>query len=316
MSEHGTRRRAPQTAKEPGCEGFRSLLVPVDLTPGSDRVLARLALLPLADEARVTLLHVVPGSVPARERPAAESDASKALAVELRHLRKSLPRGVTAEAMVRVGAPAREIATCAKRVKAEIIVVGRGGGRALRDAFLGSTAERIVRRAQLPVLVVRLPGRAQYQRPALALDLDDAAHDVLRVLLRMLPRPRPSVAVIHAFHAPYQSLVYPSIAADEADSRRDELQLRVTKKLRTLLSTALAEAKVPPQEAPFWRVQVRYGSPRMVVEKALKKGESDLLVVGTHGYSGAAYVLLGTVAGDLLREARCDVLVVPPAARK
>jgi nucleotide-binding universal stress UspA family protein len=316
MSEDTKKRRAPGKTTEAGCEGFRSLLVPVDLTPVSDRVLARLAHLPLAEDARVTLLHVVPGSIHARDRPAAESDANKALAAELRHLRKSLPRSVTLEAIVRVGAPAKEIAAAASRVKAELIVVGRGGGRALRDAFLGSTAERIVRRAQLPVLVVRLPGRSVYQRPALALDLDDAAHDVVRVLLRMLPSPRPSVAVIHAFHAPYQSLVYPSLAGEEADTRKDELQLRVAGKLRALLSTALAEAEVPPGEAPFWRVQVRHGSPRLVVEKALARSESDLLVVGTHGYSGAAYVLLGTVAGDLLREARCDVLVVPPRARK
>jgi nucleotide-binding universal stress UspA family protein len=48
------------------------------------------------------------------------------------------------------------------------------------------------------------------------------------------------------------------------------------------------------------------------VEKAMKRAETDLLVLGTRGYSAAAHVLLGTVAGDLLRAAKCDVLVVPP----
>ena len=47
----------------------------------------------------------------------------------------------------------------------------------------------------------------------------------------------------------------------------------------------------------------------------MTRAETDLLVLGTHGYSGAAYVLLGTVAGELRRVARCDVLVVPPASR-
>lgn len=45
-------------------ERFRSLLVPVDLTAISDRVLGRVALLPLADGTRVTLLHVVPKNLP------------------------------------------------------------------------------------------------------------------------------------------------------------------------------------------------------------------------------------------------------------
>ena len=50
-----------------------------------------------------------------------------------------------------------------------------------------------------------------------------------------------------------------------------------------------------------------------MVEKAVKKADTDLLLLGTHGYSGMAYVLLGTVAGDMLRAAKCDVLIVPPA---
>ena len=49
-----------------------------------------------------------------------------------------------------------------------------------------------------------------------------------------------------------------------------------------------------------------------MVEKALKKAESDLLVLGTRAYSGIALMFLGTVAGELLRAAQCDVLVVPP----
>jgi nucleotide-binding universal stress UspA family protein len=58
------------------------------------------------------------------------------------------------------------------------------------------------------------------------------------------------------------------------------------------------------------------GSPRGVVEKAIKKAQTDLLVLGTRGYSGAAFVFLGTVAGDLLRAAQCDVLMVPPTRRR
>lgn len=69
---------------------LHSLLVPVDLTPGSDRVLGRLSLFPLADEARVTLLHVVPGSMPLRQQRRAERDANRALAYEARHVRKQI----------------------------------------------------------------------------------------------------------------------------------------------------------------------------------------------------------------------------------
>ena len=54
----------------------------------------------------------------------------------------------------------------------------------------------------------------------------------------------------------------------------------------------------------------------IAVSDVISKAETDLLVLGTRGYSGAAYAFLGTVSGDLLREAKCDVLVVPPAATR
>ncbi len=293
--------------------GLHALLVPVDLTPSSDRILGRVARLPLAEGARVTLLHVVPGSLPPGLQKRAERDAQKTLAEEVRHLRKQIHKKVSVTSLVRVGAPAKEIAECASRVQAELIVMGRGGGRALRDTFLGSTAERVVRQTQRPVLVVRLPARGCYERPALALDLDHAAHEVVRLMLLVLPPPRPRVEVIHAFGTPYQGIVYPSLLEDEAEERKDDLRVEATRALTKLLSTSLAHANVPPEQAPRFRCHVRHGSPRLVVEKTTRKAESDLLVLGTHGYAGAAYLFLGTVAGDLLRAAKCDVLIVPPA---
>ncbi len=292
---------------------LRSLLVPVDLTPSSDRILGRLALLPLADDARVTLLHVVPGNLPPREQPDAERDAKRALAAEARHLRKTLPKSVSVETLVKLGAATKEIVACTKRVQADLVVMGRAGGRALRDAFLGSTAERVVRQARVPVLVVRLPARSAYSRPALALDLDQAAHEIVRLMLLVLPPPRPPAEVIHAYDIPYGGLIYPSLSAHESGQLKADLRLKATKRLNELLRSALSKVKLPHEQTPAWRTHVRHGSPRSVVERATRSADTDLLVLGTRGHSGPAYVFLGTIAGDLLREAKCDVLVVPPA---
>lgn len=39
---------------------------------------------------------------------------------------------------------------------------------------------------------------------------------------------------------------------------------------------------------------------------------ADLMAIGTRGRSGVEHMLLGSVAEHVLREARCDVLTVPP----
>jgi nucleotide-binding universal stress UspA family protein len=193
-----------------------------------------------------------------------------------------------------------------------MIVMGRVGGRALRDIFLGSTAEQVMRQTQLPVLVVRLPPRAPYGRPALALDLDEAAHAAVAQLLEVIPDPSSRVTVIHAYTAPYHGLVYPSLSGEDKEGYRNVYRREAVEKIGKLLAAALA--KVPPTHAPTWKTLVQFGSPRIVITKVVKREETDLLVLGTRGHSGLAYAFLGTVAGDVLRAVSCDVLVVPPAS--
>jgi nucleotide-binding universal stress UspA family protein len=294
---------------------LRSLLIALDLTPGSDRVLGRTALLPLAEDVRITLLHVVPRTLPSLARERAERDARKALTAETQVLERSVPKGAVLHSVVRVGAAPARIAQEARALKAELIVMGRGKGRTLRDLFIGSTAERVMRQGKRPVLLVRLPPRGAYRRPALALDLDRAAPEVISLLLKVMPPPRPRTTVIHAYDAPYQGMIYPSLSVDEAEEHREHYQKSALRKLERLLSTAIANAAVPAAEAPTFKPLVRNGSPRLVIEKAVRKADADLLVLGTHGHAGIAHAFLGTVAGDVLREVSCDVLVVPPRGK-
>jgi nucleotide-binding universal stress UspA family protein len=52
------------------------------------------------------------------------------------------------------------------------------------------------------------------------------------------------------------------------------------------------------------------GDPLDCVIQAAKKGKADLLVVGTHGRTGIAHLLMGSVAESILRHAPCPVLCV------
>lgn len=320
MTERTQSQRSSQQTPSSMPADFRSLLIPIDLSPGSERVVERVALLPLAPNARLTLLHVVPKRLPREASGRVEADARKALSAAAESLGRRLPKGAVIEQAVKAGAPAAEIARSAKAVRAELIVMGRGGGRALRDIFLGSTAERVIRQGQLPVLVVRLPARAPYRRPLLALDVDEAAHHVLRLALRLIPPPRPRMSLVHAYDAPFDAMVYPSLSPERAEEYRRYYRQKAQHGIAGLLASAMAEAKATSRDDRVsWKNYIRHGSPRTVVQKTVEKAHADLLVLGTHGYAGVAHAFLGTVAGDVLRDVSCDVLVVPPrrpAARK
>jgi nucleotide-binding universal stress UspA family protein len=121
--------------------------------------------------------------------------------------------------------------------------------------------------------------------------------------------------MIHAFDTPYQRLIYPSLSEEDAEEWRGELGQKAANQIAKLLAASLARASVLPADAPTWKMHVHCGSARFVIERFVRKADSDLLALGTHGYSGVTHFLLGTVAGDVLREVVCDVLVVPGRRR-
>jgi nucleotide-binding universal stress UspA family protein len=289
-----------------------SLLVAHDLGPAADRVLRRVALLPFSAKARVTLLHVVPDSLPTRGRGMARRDAAEMLQKAATALAAELPDGVTVRCAVETGAVASAVAERAEQLQSELLVVGRGGGRGAREFFLGSTAERVIRAARVPVLAVRGTARAPYRQPAMAVDNDHATSVLLPALLRVLPTPAVEVGVIHAYDVPFGGLLYPSLSTDDSGEVQDQYRRAARERVREHLAEALEEAQLPSALAPHWRMHVRVGSPRTVIARAVRQDAVDLLALGTRARRGLKVAFVGSVAGDMLRQLPCDVLMVPP----
>lgn len=63
--------------------------------------------------------------------------------------------GIRARVMKKEGIPADEIVETAKKEDVDLIVVGTLGRSALQKLLLGSVAEKVIRHAPCPVLVVR-----------------------------------------------------------------------------------------------------------------------------------------------------------------
>jgi nucleotide-binding universal stress UspA family protein len=63
------------------------------------------------------------------------------------------------------------------------------------------------------------------------------------------------------------------------------------------------------------RSEVRVGSPATEIDAAAKDLKADLICVSTHGRTGLAHLLLGSVAERIVRYAPCPVLIVRPVAK-
>ncbi len=261
------------------------VLVPVDFSPFSTHVLDRVAHLPHAREATVSLLYVVPTSVGHSVTQDGRSmvRARHRLDDDIAQLSLRLPSTVKVTASVVMGDPYQEIAARAHELTADLVVLGRHGHRAFADAMIGSTAERVVRTCTTPVLVVNQASTRPYRRALVAVDLSHSARAAFEAALRLLDAHAPEVRVLHA-----------------DDGRAWDVTSAFLDFLAPYQSTGVS-----------FEVADRRGDARAVIlaEVASMRPQPDLLVLGTHGHSTIVQQLLGSVADAVLRSAPCDVLL-------
>ncbi len=83
-------------------------------------------------------------------------------------------------------------------------------------------------------------------------------------------------------------------------------------------SRAAAEKPLATVLDPQWAagrkvvLAVVEGSPKVEIVRYARQHDIDLIVLATHGRSGLAHVLIGSVAENVVRTAPCPVLTVRP----
>jgi nucleotide-binding universal stress UspA family protein len=135
------------------------ILVPTDFSADSEHAFALAKRTAKGFAAPIVLLHVEEGAGAAPATPetlARREDARAALERAQRDLTAS---DVRSEVVIRPGDPASEILEVATSRRVAMIVIATHGWTAVSALLLGSVADRVIRYATRPVLVVRHPTR-------------------------------------------------------------------------------------------------------------------------------------------------------------
>jgi nucleotide-binding universal stress UspA family protein len=196
----------------------------------------------------------------------------------------------------------------AKKIRAELIVLGARGVSPLKTFFLGSVSHKITRHAPCSVLVAhRRPGRAL--NILSAVDGSPASHRAM-AFLDTLGVPRSAgLTLLHVVTEPLVYWIpetgfpggYGNVAAFEES----------LKALRQRGDRVLADAK-KQWEGRFKtvRVQRREGHPSGEILRAAKSTKANLLVVGRRGLSSVDRFFMGSVSQKISSYAPCAVLIV------
>lgn len=138
------------------------VLVPFDGSPLAERALAHS--LETHPEASITVLYVIDPidsmvAVEAGGLPAAdgwyETARERAETVLAGASERAAARNIDVDTVTEVGRPARTIVTYADEHDVDQIIMGGHGRRGIERAILGSVAETVMRRARMPVTVVK-----------------------------------------------------------------------------------------------------------------------------------------------------------------
>lgn len=142
----------------------KKILVPLDFSDDSRRALDYGLSLGQATGAELVLLTVIEDTFPypelfAWDHPNEEFYKSMRERA-LHHMQELLPHAPPEqhiERMVVRGRPRHEIAAVAADIGADLVVLARHGSSGIRHAFMGSTAEGVLRHSRCPVLVLPPP---------------------------------------------------------------------------------------------------------------------------------------------------------------
>ena len=147
------------------------------------------------------------------------------------------------------------------------------------------------------------------------LDFSDCSDAALEYAVFLAGELGASIDLLHAWHPPYDASPFLGqlAIADPRDGRHKTLADFVEEQAREALERVLA--RLGERGVGVAKSLLVGGSPKRAIVEAAVAGDYHLVIMGTHGRTGLAHVLMGSVAEWVLRHSSVPVLTVRAGAR-
>ncbi len=206
---------------------------------------------------------------------------------------------------VRTGKPFVEIIIARRAWLADLIVVG--GASQGEGHLLGSTSERVVRKALVPVMVAKKPLNADAKIFLVPTDFSSCASKAAETALMLAKSFGGRVLFLHVLDMyPFYTYAY-GVEAGASLPIPPPTPEEVEEEWQRFLSGL-------PLEKVECEKRTEEGQADTAIVQRAEESQADLIVMGTHGRGGLAHMLLGSVAEKVARAASCPVLTIIPEA--
>lgn len=288
----------------------RTILVPLDGSAQGEQALPLAVSIARAAKAELKLVHVIPpGNDSAHPVPPTSQHYLDLVTWRLKQM-----DGLTVVTCALLHGPVAEtLAECAAGMAADLIVMTTHGRGPISRFWLGSVADRLMRRSTVPLLLLR-PAEGQnpseaalghgFRRVLIALDGTSASEAAVA----------PAIALGNLFGATYALLrvvePMPIVVGDGMTAMPSAYDAQLFEEVVKQADANLAEVAGRMREGGLMVAthKVIGDSPARAILEAAKA--ADLTVLATHGRGGAARFFLGSVADKVIRGSESPVLLV------
>ncbi len=192
----------------------------------------------------------------------------------------------------------------------DLIAMSTSGRSGLGRLILGSTAEKVLARTPVPVLLVRAwePEPAPIgAHPTLLVPLDGSpfAEEALRPATALVAPIGGRLVLLHAAPTRTTALTLPKEIRVPPPDSEDESGHDIEKYLESIVGDLGAEGTVA-------EVEIRSGDAVEAIVAAACEHGANLIVMATRGRTGVSLAILGSVADGMLRRGAVPLLLVRP----
>lgn len=295
---------------------FISPLAATDLSAPSRHAAQRAAMLARQTGGKLALVHVLEKDALLELRRLFAPDAEALeqtlraqagqvlaqLATELGAAQSGAAASLQVDCYLQEGTVLTSIAEQAEALGCNLVVVGAHGAGFMRHWLLGATAERLLRKTLLPVLVVKQAPQLGYRKVLVPVDFSQWS--LSAIVLALSIAPQAALVLLHACEIPFESKMrFAGIEEETIQQHRLNIRREALARLDELAHDA---GLTPAQWQPLVAIAT---APDFILEQEEEQG-ADLIVLGKHGSGMTEELLLGSVTKHVLGQARSDVLVV------
>ncbi len=278
---------------------LNKILLAVDFRNSSDNIVDNAIGMGKVFVSEIILIHVLDEDI---QDEKIKRLLNEAVLKRLQVIRNKIEKnGIkTGDSIIEIGSFYDKISLTADNINANMIIIG-SAEKLKNDAFkLGLTAEKIIRKSDKPVWVIKEGTPLNVRNILCPVDFSTHSRRALKNAITIARRLKSKLTILNVCKEVSVGPFKLNIDLDKENKRvMSEHVIKLDSFLKAFTLTDLN-----------WDKKIYKGDPATKILKTISKEKTDLLIIGTTGKSALSKMIMGSVTEKVIREVRCSFITV------